>query len=277
MSVETQPRTLSPTQLEQWERDGYLVVPALFNAAELNELADTFQALHEQAKQNGGSIPGCFTIGTPEEIAADPLKLYPRMMHPHRVHPVPMRYMLHPRIGAILWDLFGEEPLAAQSMFYWKPPGARGQALHQDNFYLRVKPGTCIAAWIPIDPSDEENGGLVVVPGTQHMEIVCPEDADPATSFTKHLVRPPAGYQEVPICLAPGDGLFFNGSVIHGSPPNRSTTRFRRSFICHYVGASAEELARFYKPLYTFDGRPVTDVPDAVGGGPCGVEAKGPH
>ena len=49
---------------------------------------------------------------------------------------------------------------AAQSMFYFKPPTARGQALHQDNIFLQAHPETCIAAWIAIDDCDGENGGL---------------------------------------------------------------------------------------------------------------------
>jgi ectoine hydroxylase-related dioxygenase (phytanoyl-CoA dioxygenase family) len=33
--------------------------------------------------------------------------------------------------------------------------------------------------------------------------------------------------------MEPGDVLFFNGQVIHGSLPNRSSTRFRRALIAH--------------------------------------------
>ena len=72
--------------------------------------------------------------------------------------------------------------------------------------------------------------------------------------------------------------LLFIGNLIHGSYPNRSATRFRRSFIGHYVGQSAEQVARFYKPLYRRDGTEVV-IPDSpADGGPCGgPEAKGPH
>jgi hypothetical protein len=277
MASDVRPRLPDATQLARWERDGYLVVPRLFAPAECDELAATFAEIYEQARRNGGEIPGCFKIGTPEEIAVDPLKRYPRMLWPHRHNPVVTRYMLHSSLGAALTELFGEEPFAAQSMFYWKPPGGRGQAFHQDNFYLRVKPGTCIAAWIPLDPVDEENGGLMVAPGTQHLDIVCPEEADPALSFTKDLVPIPAGYHETPVRLDPGDCLFFNGSIIHGSYPNRSATRFRRSFICHYIGASTEELGQHDKPALAFDGRAVDALRYTVGGGPCGAEGTAVH
>ncbi|HEY3079892.1 MAG TPA: phytanoyl-CoA dioxygenase family protein [Chloroflexota bacterium] len=264
---------LSPGQVAQYQEQGYLLVPGLLSAGEIGELIAMADALYAR-----GSIKGCFTIGTAEEIARDPLKRYPRMMHPHRVDPRARRFMLHGRVLDVLSDLFGEGPLAAQSMWYWKPPGARGQALHQDNFYLRVHPGNCIAAWVAVDGADRENGGLVVAPGSHRLDIFCPEEADLDTSFTHHFVPVPEGLAEAPIDMAAGDVLFFGGNLIHGSYPNRSADRFRRSFICHYVGGGSEQVARFYKPLFRRDGSEVLleDAPE--GGGPCGeYTPTGPH
>lgn len=256
---------------DAFQRDGFAIVRGLLSREEVNELLDNFDAMYKQQH-----IPGCFTAASEEEAQGDPLKRYPRMMHPHRVNAVSMRYMLHPKIAEGLRVLLGEEPLAAQSMFYWKPPGARGQALHQDNFYLKAKPGTCIAAWIALDPADRENGGLNVVPGSHKMEIVCPEAADTDVSFTTHLVRPPEGLREEPVDLGPGDCLFFGGNVIHGSYPNTSATRFRRAFICHYIPESAQEASHYYFPLHAMDGT-VVERAASTDGGPCGIEAQGPH
>jgi len=213
----------------------------------------------------------------------DPLSRYPRMMHPHRhmdkpVGPVARKYMLYPAIGQILEELMGEEPIACQSMFYFKPPGARGQDLHQDNYYLRVSPGTCMAAWMAIDDADEENGGMVVVPGSQTLQIVCPKKADPTRFFTTEHVDVPEGMQEVAVRLKAGDVLFFNGNVIHGSYPNSSKDRFRRALICHYMPASTRELSHWYEDPMRFSGERVY-VSGATGGGPCGNTdtATGPH
>lgn len=255
---------------ERFEKDGFVVARGVFSPEEVETIKAHFEELHARRE-----IPGCFKS---EPDSDDPLKVYPRMMHPHRVSDVAMKYMTDERVFDILDTLFGEPALAAQSMYYFKPPGARGQALHQDNFYLKVEPGTCIAAWTAIDRADEENGGLVVVPGSQGMEVVCPEVADSEVSFTTHLVKPPDGMTEYPVVLEPGDVLFFNGSVIHGSYPNRSKDRFRRSLICHYAGASCERIGHYYQPLYTRGGEPVR-VEENLDSGPCGEEfvVKGPH
>jgi ectoine hydroxylase-related dioxygenase (phytanoyl-CoA dioxygenase family) len=74
--------------------------------------------------------------------------------------------------------------------------------------------------------------------------------------------------EAVPVIMDPGDVLFFNGSVIHGSGPNRSKDRFRRSLIAHYATGDAEKLGSWYKAM-DFDGNPV-GLEKNPGGAKCG-------
>lgn len=258
-------------RITDFHEQGYVLARGLLAPDEVAGLREEFMALHA-----GGPVPGHF-MPSPQEPGRpyDVLRDYPRVMHPHQINELALRYLLDPRIAAILRELLEEEPIAAQSMFYFKPPGARGQALHQDNFYLQVEPGTCVAAWVALDPVDRANGGLEVVPGTHLMEVFCPEEADPGASFTREYVPPPPGLERVPVDMSPGDVLFFNGSLVHGSGANTTADRFRRSFICHYAGRSAERISTYY-PTLTMSGEPVTLEP-AAGGGPCGTEVTAPH
>ncbi|MNI38914.1 Phytanoyl-CoA dioxygenase (PhyH) [compost metagenome] len=266
-----QPHTLTLEQKKHFETEGYLIVKGLFSPEHLDEIEETFEAISHE------SIPGYFEPNLDKD-SSDPLKRYPRVMHPHRFNETAKKYMLHQPVLEILEDLYEEEALAAQSMFYYKPPGSRGQALHQDNFYLRVEPGNCIAAWTAVDAADEENGSLLVVPKTSQYEIVCPEEADESESFTNHFVKPPKDQKAIPAVMDKGDVLFFNGNLIHGSYRNKSKDRFRRAFICHYANGSATSINANYRPLYHADGTEalLEENPD---GGPCGVEfnADYPH
>ena len=147
----------------------------------------------------------------------------------------------------------------AQSMFYFKPQSARGQALHQDNLFLQASPETCIAAWIAIDDVDAENGGLQVVPGSHNYNLACPESemADAEKSFTNVGVRLQDGMETSQTVMKAGDVLFFHGSMVHGSGPNYSQERTRRSLIFHYVPQNSVEIGRFYLPLLSPDGEVV--------------------
>lgn len=256
--------TLKEEQITQFEWDGYLIVKGLFTQDDLQEIEQTFEEI------SYSKVPGYYEpqLDTKED---DPLKRYPRVMHPHRFNETAMKYMLHKPVMDVLEDLYGEAALAAQSMFYYKPPGSRGQALHQDNFYLQVGPGNCIAAWTAIDPANEENGGLLVVPKTGEYALTCPDLADASESFTTHYVKPPKDKKAVPVIMDKGDVLFFNGNLIHGSYRNKTSDQFRRAFICHYANSSATHINSHYRPLYRKDGTAV-DKEANLDGGPCGVE-----
>lgn len=261
--------TISPAQVEAFHTQGFLVVEGLFSPEQVQTIRAFFDAIAEK----GEPIPDRWHPKVDPAHPQDMLGRYPRVMQPHRFDAMSKGMMLHPRVHAMLEALLGEEPVACQSMFYFKPPGARGQALHQDNFYLDVMPDTCIAAWTAIDAADADNGGLMVVPNTHTLPIQCPSMADPGVSFSTHLVNAPKGFKARPVIMQPGDTLFFNGNVIHGSGPNRSKDRWRRAFICHYMKRSTRSLSRSYHPVLAFDGR---EIPyEFTGtGGPCGEEVK---
>ena len=269
---------LTSQQKTQFDRDGYVVLRGLLSSEEAAVIRDAFMT-----ENADGPVPGLSSIGEGVRDPSDPLAFYPRMMNPH-LHPdravgqIAKNFLLDSRLEPVLTDLFGEEPVGVQTMFYFKPPGARGQELHQDNFYLRVQPGTCLAAWMAVDDVDAENGGMKVVPGSHREEVACPQKADAAVSFTTDYVPVPAGMEAMHCTMQAGDVLFFNGSLIHGSTPNTSATRFRRSLIAHYVPRHSQELSEWYQSPMAFDGEVVSIAP-ATGGGPCGTAqgAMGPH
>jgi ectoine hydroxylase-related dioxygenase (phytanoyl-CoA dioxygenase family) len=202
--------------------------------------------------------------------SSDPLLKFPRMIHMHRWDETSRQWMTDPRIAQCLTAFFGAEPYAVQTMLYFKPAGARGQALHQDNWYLRVKPGTCTAAWLALDDCDEENGCMQVVPGSHAWPTLCSVQADTTESFTGDTVPLPEGFAPKPVVMRAGDVLFFNGQIVHGSYPNRSQDRFRRALIGHYVDCHTEQLTKFDQPVVKMDGTDL-ELGGAEEGGPCGV------
>ncbi len=250
-------------QKQRFSEQGYLVVPHLFSPAEVAKYIDHYMHLRLEGAKPGDSSGVDFG-------GNDPLKKFPRMIHMHRWDSTSLNWMLDPRIATTLTALMGVEPYAVQTMLYFKPPTARGQALHQDQYYLRVQPGTCVAAWMALDVCDEENGCLQIVPGSQDWPLLCTTKADISQSFTDITVPIPKGTPVHPVIMAPGDVLFFNGQVVHGSGPNHTSDRFRRSLIGHYIAGEARQVAQFYHPALRMDGSEIT-LDESQGGGACGV------
>ncbi|MBM3459281.1 MAG: phytanoyl-CoA dioxygenase family protein, partial [Armatimonadetes bacterium] len=108
------------------------------------------------------------------------------------------------------------------------------------------------------------------------LPVLCTQAADTTRSFTDVEVPVPHSLTPMPVRMEPGDVLFFNGSLIHGSLPNGSADRFRRALIGHYVVGEAQAVSRFYHPVLRMDGS-VAALEESAGGGPCGtwVEQEG--
>ena len=250
-------------QRQFFDQNGYVVARGLFSQEEAASYRDYYMDLRHH--------PNCSRdtrIKSP--TTNDPLLEYPRLMQMHRWDQPTFDWLTAPRIAACLTGLLGSEPYAVQTMHYFKPPHARGQALHQDNYYLRVQPGTCIAAWMALDPCDEANGCLQVVPGSQDWPILCTVKSDTTQSFTDVTVPIPEGTPIVSVIMQPGDVLFFNGQIVHGSLPNTTDDRFRRSLIAHYIEGDSEKVGKWYRPVYRLDGSPV-ELGVSDKGSQCGI------
>lgn len=244
---------------------GYCRLDGLFSEQTLQEI----EAFFEEYKRSGAAV---FDGGMRFE-EQDPALRQVRALHPHRYSRRVQDWMLAPPVMDVLRELLGKEALGAQTMYYYKPPGAKGQGMHQDNFYLLASPATCIAAWTPVDDATEENGCLWVVPGSHRHDIHCPKEGARTTWLgygDSHINPFPRETRPVPVPVKRGQTLFFGGNLIHGSGPNRTSDRFRRTFIGHYVDDATESLARFYHPILDRHGNTVSSVEVHAGGGPCG-------
>ena len=248
------------SSVNEFAAQGYTVARGLFSLDEVQHLRQHFLMINQEHRRDADNIAD----------PSDPLALYPRVMQPHRWDETSLHWMIDARLNDWLTHILGREPFAVQTMFYFKPPGARGHALHQDQFYLRVDPGTCVAAWMAVDRCDEDNGCLRVVPGTHDIPVLCSVDADSDVSFSGDTVELPPGMEAVPLIMEPGDVLFFNGQLVHGSYPNSSEDRFRCALIGHYIVGEAEAVAQWYRPVLHMDGTEV-DLGVSEQGGPCGV------
>jgi ectoine hydroxylase-related dioxygenase (phytanoyl-CoA dioxygenase family) len=254
---------ITPEMIHHYQNNGYLVVSDLFSPEEVTRYREHYMTL-----RRAGTYPGDFA-GV-DLSSSDPLKAYPRMIHMHRWDKLSLDWMIDARLNRVMSAVLGTEPFAVQTMLYFKPAGGRGQALHQDQYYLQVQPGTCLAAWMALDPCDVENGCLQIVPGSHNLPVLCTIEADTSQSFTDVTVPLPEGMTSIPVEMKAGDVLFFNGQLIHGSYPNTSTNRFRRSLIGHYIVGEAEKVAKFYHPVLRMDGSEV-ELGVSERGGPCGI------
>ncbi len=232
----------------QFERQGYCIVQKGYEDDELQEINREYFKIWIEL----------LAAGKIRQNPQRPLEsLYPnRLRDFHRGNETITKFMLKPAIIQLLEACIGEEPLAIQSNYYYKPPGAKGLGFHQDNSHIGIEPDTSYAVWTSIDPSDEENGSLLFVPGTHKLELSASEVVPGSSNaFGSELQRKPAGYDTVQIRTSPGDVVIFHGNLYHGSSKNRSEYRYRRSFVAHFARAGVEKISLNYSYLLNKEGK----------------------
>ena len=224
---------LSDQEVDQYKEDGFIIVRGLFDPTLAGQMRDHFMKLRAQ-----GPRPGDYG-GTTDHME-DANHKYPRLKNMHEWDTVSTQWSRWHSMLAILEQLLEDKPVIYQSMIYFKSPGARGQALHQDQNYLAVDP--IIGVWVALDKSVEPVGLMTLVPGSHRYGLLSVETADTSISFTDQQVVLPEGTLEpIRADMQPGDGLFWDGKIVHGSAPNTTTNCWRRSFICHFTSAHAKK------------------------------------
>ncbi|MCX5661387.1 MAG: phytanoyl-CoA dioxygenase family protein [Planctomycetota bacterium] len=223
---------LTPQQIAQYREQGYVTAKGVYTAQEVAKLREHFMAVRAT-----GSKPGDY--GAEPDKPNDPLNKFPRMINMHDWDEETKTAAGDARLLAGVAQLTNDVAVLNQTMLYFKPPLARGQALHQDQQYITIDP--LVGVWVALDDSDSANGQMVVVPGSNKLGLLPVEAADLSTSFTGGQSRLPSGAKIVGVDMKAGDVLFFDGKTIHGSYPNTTTDRFRRSFICHYITKGAKK------------------------------------
>lgn len=222
--------TLDDEQIQFYREQGHLVAPALFDAATVRQMIEHYMKLRAE-----GPKPGDF--GGTNDRPDDLTQKYPRMINMHQWDAKSRQWASNLDLLAAVQALINDKPVLHQTMMYFKPPGGRGQGLHQDQQYITIDP--LIGAWLALDPADKDVGQMTVVSGSHRLGMLKVESADPLVSFTPVQATLPQGSTEMGVDMNPGDVLFFDGKLVHGSYPNITPDRWRRSFICHFVGQHA--------------------------------------
>jgi hypothetical protein len=231
---------------------GFLIVRGLVPPNDVAELAaHVMDVVHGTIDVPGLEPPA------PGASLLEIERRYLRIHMLHRVLEIHERFLLHPRVLDVLEALIGPDLMAMQTMLFIKPPGGEGQGWHQDAYYIPTVPDTLCGAWLAIDRADEENGCMWFASGSQN-EPIYPtvdkrgrnhgdsladlgevENVSNVDDEVNTLSRVAKKYEGsiVPAVMNPGDVAFFGGHILHRSKHNRSTDRFRRSFVGHYANA----------------------------------------
>lgn len=227
-----------PDVAEAYARDGFWVEPAAFTAAEVAALRDEAVAI---ACGERGPIAGA-EPRAPHEDGDDVMRRTLCLHFPHKVSRLVARTLAHPRLVELLTSVIGPDVKSMQSMLFIKAAGKPGQAWHQDEDFIPTRDRSLTGAWIALDDATVENGCLWVIPGSHRSGVLWPQEVQDDRSFdcTAVSVGFPYGDDDaVPVEVAAGSVVLFNGYTLHRSLPNVASSGYRRALVNHYMSASS--------------------------------------
>jgi hypothetical protein len=204
---------LSPSQVEHYQREGYLVFdkPVLPLAR--------FEGLRSYFEGILADLPGS---ERPEAMDV-----------PHFMHPKLLEWALDEAILSLVTPILGENLALFSTHFICKPKGnGKRVPWHEDSAYWKGKiaPMEVCTVWLAIDPSTRANGCMMVIPRT-HREAQKGfsdyENVDLSRSvFGSEIVKGQRDdSRRVYIELEPNQCSLHDARIQHGSEPNTSDIR----------------------------------------------------
>ncbi len=229
----TSNRILSSAQVEQFRRDGYLVVRGMYDAEETAEIcrwADEVAAAPEQ--------PGKAMMYF-ETSQRDGLRILSRIENFIPFHEGFRQLITTRRMQQAVSELLGEPAVLFKDKINFKLPGGDGFKAHQDvQAGWDVFAPLHVTAMVALDETNEANGSLEMMAGKHRQGVLGQMWAPLSDEDTGDGV-----YQAVH-CM-PGDAVFFDSFAPHRSAPNR-TGQARRVLYVTYNGQSAGDSRQRY-------------------------------
>ncbi len=221
-----------------YRRDGFALVEGFVSHDELAMLRDeTARVCRGELRLNGA---GAATSSELSDI--DVQRQFLCIHFPHKVSAAMLGLLSHPRAVGSLVEVIGPDVKAMQSMLFVKSEGKPGQAWHQDEYFIPTRDRSLTAIWVALDDATVSNGCLWVLPGSHRAGIIYPEREIDDTRFdcTSEAYRfPYRDVDSVPIEVAAGSAVIFNGYLLHRSLPNTSPGSLRRAVVNHYMSAQS--------------------------------------
>ena len=226
---------LTRTQREQYERDGFIVVPDVLSPAEVLQL----QTATDEIIAGARGLVAHDAIYDLENSHTPAQPRVRRVKEPHTRSPVYGSLARHPKILAVLRDLWGPDIRFQFSKLNMKSAGY-GAAVewHQDWAFYPHTNDDLAAVGIMIDDCVEENGPLLVLPGSHkgptlshHLDGKFVAAIDPRGSGLPFS-------EAVALTGKAGSITVHHVRAIHGSAPNLSV-RDRRLLLYQYRAADA--------------------------------------
>lgn len=260
---------LTAEQVEDFERDGFLVLPEMIAVDECERLrARTAEMLDEldpsdvaavfSTNEADANIRDSYFLDSAhgmkffweaEAVDADGSLNRPKHLavnkfgHAmHDIDPVYDHFTRKTGLGDVATDLGYADALLTQAMYIYKQPGIGGEVvLHNDHAFLWTEPMRTLGFWVALEDATLDNGCLWAEPGghRRHPQRSRFRRIGETSTVLEEFGPMPEPGDLVPLPVPTGSVVVLDGLLPHRSDANRSDTS-RHAFTLHVIDPTAE-------------------------------------
>jgi len=225
---------LNQEQIDQFHRDGFLVVRGMYSPEEMEEISRWTDEVASSPEK-----PGHYMMYF-EASKKDGSRIISRIEDFVSFHEGFAKLITRRRMAQAVSDLFGEPAVLFKDKINFKLPGGDGFKEHQDvqagwDDYAKLH----ITAMIAIDETNAENGSVEMIPGMHKKGLLGKMWAPLTDEDTAH-----AAYQ--PVHCKPGDAVFFDSYAPHRSLPNKTDQSRRVLYITFNAASEGDHRKQYY-------------------------------
>jgi len=189
----------------QMDEDGFVILPGLFTAAEMDDLAVVLETYEARRQAQSGKDSMSKEVLFSQKVAERDEQV--------------RAFATRPEFVELSTACVGPDTdLYFNQMVFKNPEGASTFSWHQDDAYGPVEPSPYLTVWIAITDATEENGCISVLPGSHRHGLV--EHWQSSFGLACHSLDDQD--QGILVPLPKGSVVCFWSTLMHKSGPNRS-------------------------------------------------------
>jgi phytanoyl-CoA hydroxylase len=259
------PTVLTRKQLDDWRREGLLVLPGFGSAAAVealqqraHEIVDAVEPegqaavfssrdraqLSQRALVESAGQVRCFfeeeAFDADGRLVVDKSRAINKIGHAlHDRDTVFNHFSRDPRLAALAAELGVVDPLLMQSMLIFKQPRIGGEVVwHQDASFLITEPTGVVGFWWALEDATLDNGCLWVAKRRAPLRERYVRSGDGFVTEPLDATPWPIGDDVRPLEVKAGTLVIFDGLLPHASAPNRSP-QSRLAYSLHIASGRA--------------------------------------
>ena len=231
---------ITQRDVDAYRSEGFLVIPGVLSADEVGTLRRVTDEFVEQSR----AVATHTAVFDLEDEHSASMPRVRRIISPHRWHPAYAAMVRQPRILAVLNALWGPNVRFDNSKLNMKSAGIGSPVeWHQDWAFYPHTNDDLAAVGIMIDDMDEDNGAMLVLPGS-HTGPTYDHHANGFFCGAFDVAAAKLDVSKAVPCVGKAGSITVHHvRLVHGSASNRSN-RPRRFLLHQYRAADAWPLVK---------------------------------